>query len=653
MQYIGVVFNRPLNDDFVYSCPENKSPLFKRVLVDFHNKKTIGYVVKTYKKTDFNFTVKPVLDFLDETPLIRKEDYQLAVWIAGYFISSVGEALNLFFPFAKNIKDFPARLPAAKKKTCTPFKELNPEQLKAYNSIMEGAGRGAKFYLLFGVTGSGKTAVYLKLIEYYLRQGLQSMIILPEIALTPQLEDTVISYFRGEEVAVIHSRISPRLKYYYWHQIYHDKIKIILGARSAVFAPTAKLGLLILDEEHENSFKNNTVPRYDTRQVAQIKCRRKNAMMLLGSATPLLESFYNAQQHKYKLVTLNERFNKTAMPKTSFVNKKKDKYILAESIVKQIIKTVSSDKQVIVYLNKRGYANSVGCGECGNFFKCPNCNIALTYHYQKQVLICHYCDHKEQVPEECPVCHTKKLKNFGLGVERIYREIQERVADASLLRLDSDTATTAKKLAHILQVFKQKKANILIGTQMLTKGHNFPGVELVVIVAPEILLSLPDFRAPEKTFSQITQVSGRAGRGENQGKVLIQTKLPDESAISQGSRYDYAGFYKEQIAQRELFHYPPFVKLCRVIIRGSQHKTVVKQAQFLHSVFTTHFSASALVLGPGPCLLEKINNNHRWNFLFKIKNITEFLKQIHGFKESYRLLPGIYLEYDMEPFDIV
>ncbi|MTI67601.1 MAG: primosomal protein N' [Firmicutes bacterium] len=509
--------------------------------------------------------------------------------------------------------------------------KLQYDQRKCFDTINSDIkNKRHNKFLLHGVTGSGKTEIYLQLIEKMLNLKKQSIVLVPEISLTPQTLDRFIGRF-GDDVAVLHSRLSLGERYDEWRKIKEGEVNIVVGARSAIFAPFKNLGLIVIDEEHESSYKSSMSPKYDTIEVAKKRCELEGASLLLGSATPSINTYYEALKKDIKLLELNNRVNKKKMPEVDVIDMKEElksgnKSIFSKKLYEAIKDNLKIGKQTILFLNRRGFSTFISCRECGHVLKCRECDISLTYHRNKNSLICHYCGLAVKPPKVCPECGSKYIKYFGIGTQRVEEMVKETFDTAKVLRMDVDT--TSKKGSHerILNKFKEGNADILIGTQMISKGLDFPNVTLVGVIAADISLNLPDYRSSERTFQLITQVAGRAGRGDNEGKVIVQTYEPDHFSIQMAKDHNYKDFYKNEILLREEFDYPPFKNLINIVISGIKERNVIKTSKETYKEIINNIEKIKMqfnqddIMGPNPAPIMKIKGKYRWQILIKCDN---------------------------------
>ncbi|HZK71880.1 MAG TPA: primosomal protein N', partial [Clostridia bacterium] len=436
-------------------------------------------------------------------------------------------------------------------------KTLNENQKQTVDLIMNSK---KKKFLIHGVTGSGKTEIYLNLVSNMLKDNKQSIILIPEISLTPQMVERFKGRF-GRDIAVFHSRLSDGERYDEWMRVKLGNVKIAIGARSAIFLPFENLGLIVIDEEHEASYKSDSDPKFDAREIAYMKCELENCLLILGSATPSIESYYRSTINELELITIDERADGAAMPKVAIVDMREElmnnnRSIFSKSLHEGITESLRKNEQIILFLNRRGFSTFVSCRKCGYVFKCKKCDISLTYHSASDYLTCHYCGEKERISKVCPSCGSTYVKYFGVGTEKIEQEINRIFPSARTLRMDFDTTRKKNSYEYIYNTFKNKQADILIGTQMVAKGLDFENVTLVGVIAADLSLNLPDFRAFERTFQLLTQVSGRAGRGSKEGNVVIQTYSADNLTLQYAANNDYDSFYKDEIMMRRAMDYP-------------------------------------------------------------------------------------------------
>ena len=491
--------------------------------------------------------------------------------------------------------------------------------IKEFNSTNDDV------YLLEGVTGSGKTEVYLTLSEQVLNQGKSVLFLVPEISLTPMMMEYFIKRFKNN-VAILHSELTPAEKYDEYRKIARGECKVVIGARSAIFAPLSNIGLIILDEEHVESYKQDVVPFYHAREIAIMRGRMHKAKVLLGSATPSLESRARAQRGVYHLLMLKNRINNQKLPPTTIVNMldyrniDRDSYIFSKRLRQSLEKVLVNHEQAILLINRRGFSTNVSCRKCGHVFKCPTCDIALTYHKTDNMLKCHHCDYVEPMPESCPECNSTYLMKTGFGTERIEEELKRLYPECRTLRLDSDSAKIRAKIPAVIESFRRKEADVLVGTQMIAKGHDFPDVTLVGVVLADIGLSMPNYRSSERSFQLITQAVGRSGRKDKMGEAIIQTYMPTHYAITLGARQDYELFYRKEMEMRKLQSYPPYTFMAAITISGKNEETVIQAAYDSVDYLHERFKNDGVILGPSTPYIAKIRDQNMRTVLIKFRN---------------------------------
>lgn len=506
--------------------------------------------------------------------------------------------------------------------------KFTEEQEEAYIKVSNTIEKQEyKKYLLYGVTGSGKTEIYLQLIEKVINEGKSAIMLVPEISLTPQMINRFIERFGKEIIAVLHSKLSVGERYDSWERIENGEARIVIGARSAIFAPVCNLGIIIIDEEHDSSYKSEMAPRYNAKEVATQIAKYNNIPLLLGSATPDIVTFYKAQNEDIELLKLSKRANNSSLPNVQVVDLKQElangnRTMISVKLYKLIQENLKNKKQTILFLNRRGFSTFVMCRDCGYVAKCKNCNISLTYHKKEEKLKCHYCGYEEGIHKICPECGSKKIKYFGTGTQKLELEINKIFPNASTIRMDIDTVTKKNSHEEILEKFNKDKIDILIGTQMIVKGHHFPNVTLVGVVSADGSLNIDDYRASERTFDILVQVAGRAGRENLQGNVIIQTYNPDNYSIQYAKKQNYDEFYNVEIKLRNQLRYPPFCDIIMFGISGETEEIVSKTAEKLYRNLKEQIEKEQIianVLKPLPAPIDKIKNRYRWRIIIKAK----------------------------------
>ena len=525
--------------------------------------------------------------------------------------------------------------------------KLNIEQQDAYCSI-DKPGE----YLLHGITGSGKTEIYLQLIKRELENGKTAIVLVPEISLTPQTIDRFTSRFGKEKIAVLHSKLSNGERFDQWNKIKEGKAKIVIGARSAIFAPIKNLGIIIIDEEHDSSYQSESTPQYDALEIARKIADEENIKLVLGSATPDTRTYKNALEGKITLIELTKRANNARLPEVEIVDLRDElangnHNMISTKLKNEIQKNIESKNQTILFLNRRGFSNFIMCKTCGNVIKCKRCDISMTYHKDENKLKCHYCGLEEQVPNKCPNCGSKELKYSGAGTQKLEEEVHKLFPTASTIRMDIDTVTKKHSHEDILTKFKEDKIDILIGTQMIVKGHDFPKVTLVGVISADNALNIGDYRASEITFQVLTQVAGRAGRGEQNGKVIIQTYNPDHYAIECAKEQDFKKFYQIESKIRKTLKYPPFCDIIVLDFSSLNKHEIQRDTKKLHQYLKNRIineKFGVLLYSPLPCPVEKINDRYRWRIIIKCiydekmnKLLKETLEEFYKLKTNTRL----------------
>ncbi|MDV2582591.1 primosomal protein N' [Alkalibacillus haloalkaliphilus] len=514
-----------------------------------------------------------------------------------------------------------------------------------------------EMFLLHGVTGSGKTEVYLQSIDRVLQEGKEAIVLVPEISLTPQMVERFKSRF-GDDVAVLHSGLSTGEKYDEWRKIHRKEVKVVVGARSAVFAPFEKLGIIIIDEEHETTYKQEDYPKYHAREVAKYRGQYHKCPVILGSATPTLESYARAQKGVYQLLELSERVNEQALPHMEIVDMRKElekgnRTMFSDNLVEKINDRIKRGEQVVLMLNRRGYSTFVMCRECGETVQCEHCDISMTYHRTNHKLKCHYCSDEKPMPNQCPKCESEAIRFFGTGTQKVEEALQQQFEHARIIRMDVDT--TSRKGAHerLLKKFGNQEADILLGTQMIAKGLDFENVTLVGVIAADAILHLPDFRAAEKSFQLLTQVSGRAGRHELPGEVVVQTYTPEHYTVELAAQYDYESFFNREMQIRRRFAYPPYYFLVLINISHENHVKVVDASQRIANMLSQRLGESALLMGPSPSPMLRIKDRFRYQCMIKYKSrqdVDEPLEHVLNSFQKEMNKEELQLTVDFEPY---
>lgn len=528
------------------------------------------------------------------------------------------------------------------------IKKLTLDQKKVVDSVKLNE---SQTYLLHGVTGSGKTEVYIKLIEKVLLQNKTAIVLVPEISLTPQMVNRFSEVF-GNKIAALHSALSEGEKYDEWRRINRGEVSIVIGARSAVFAPLNNIGIIIIDEEHSDSYKQDNNPRYDARQIAILRSKTNNCPVLMGSATPSLESYARAVKGVYKLLSLPNRVNGKSLPKIEIVDMneeiKHNRGHISNYLLEKMIETLNDNNQIILLLNRRGYASFVTCKNCGYTEKCPHCDITLTYHKTSNMLRCHYCGYAKKMDKICSECGEEAITSLGTGTEKIEEEINKLIPNAKVLRMDYDT--TSKKGMHskMINAFKNHEYDILLGTQIVAKGLDFSNVTLVGVINADTSLNIPDFRSSENTFSLLSQVSGRSGRSDKTGQVIIQTFNKDHYAILYAKNHDYVGFYKKEMTIRHTLKYSPYYYICYLKISSKDYDLASKEANKIKKSLERNLDKE-IILGPSPANVFKVNNIYRFGIIIKYKKDDKLYQILNKLIEHYRSNNKVAIDIDFNP----
>ncbi|EIU7101613.1 primosomal protein N' [Listeria monocytogenes] len=532
--------------------------------------------------------------------------------------------------------------------------QLLPDQQTACEKII--AATDQETFLIHGVTGSGKTEIYLQTIEAKLKEGKEAIVLVPEISLTPQMVERFKSRF-GSEVAVLHSALSSGEKYDEWRKIERKEARVVVGARSAVFAPFENLGIIIIDEEHEASYKQEDNPRYHARDVAIWRATKYQCPVVLGSATPSLESFARAKKGVYTLIELPSRVNDRAMPEVRVVDmreelRKENRTEFSTELLEKIKDRIAKKEQTVLMLNRRGYSSFVMCRDCGYVVECPNCDISLTYHQSSNQMKCHYCGHEERVPQKCPSCEGEHIRYFGTGTQKVEESLTKLIPEARVIRMDVDTTRTKGAHEKLLKRFRNHEADILLGTQMIAKGLDFPDITLVGVLNADTMLHLPDFRASERTFQLLTQVSGRAGRHERTGEVIVQSYNPEHYSIEFAKKHDFIGFYNHEMQLRKMGSYPPFYYLTMINVSDENEMKAIRTIQEMAQFLRGKLGPDAVILGPVPSTITRIKNKYRYQCIIKYKiepNLKKELKTLitHYQKDQQK---GLTITIDVQPY---
>jgi len=671
--FLHISVFRPLEEILIYRCPPElvkEVSVGKRVIVPLKTQRATGLIIKILdhkEKIKDLEDIKPIIKIIDPYPVMDESLISLCKWASEYYLFPLGMVFKIALSCLPPAKPpyYPARIHSLletirgeNRQIGLDAPSLTEDQKKAVEIIKGALSRDTfSVYLLHGVTGSGKTEVYIQAVDACNRSGKGAIVLVPEIAITSQLIARFIKRF-GEKVAVIHSGLTKGERLSEWLRIKEGKAHILIGVRSAVFTPMDNVGLIVVDEEHESAYKQEEGFKYNARDVAIMRARMINATVILGSATPSLETLHNVHTGKYKYISLPQRINKKPLPPIQIVDlrKRKTDSLLTPELQEAIKKRLCNKEQVLLFLNRRGFSRFILCDDCGYVPPCPNCSVSLVYHKKERKVCCHYCEYKADPPDICPVCRGQNLKALGTGTERIEEELKNLFPDAKILRMDKDT--TSKRHAHhfILTSMEKKEAQILIGTQMVTKGLDLPEITLAGVLLADNMLYLPDFRSAERTFQLITQVAGRTGRKDKPGEVIVQTFNPDHYSIAHASRYEFDRFYQFEKAYRKGAGYPPFKRLIRILLKGNRAESVVAGSALFKQLLDKYMDRTKIeVAGPVPAPFHKLRGKHRWHFLLKSQSTRYMRNQLKQVLQAFHMegIRGVEVEIDVDPLHIL
>ena len=705
---------KALDRTFTYKVPDNMNiKKGVRALVPFGNRTLEGFVLNVYKCKNLDYEVKEIIKCIDDYPVINDEMLSLGKYISKKTLSplisayqtmlpkalkakhntqinkkyvtylKVGKETFLTTPKQKEVYEFIKNQKEALKKDATAISasavktliskgaivEIKKEEYRLHHNIKEKkishplTEEQQKVisdvdintfqpYLLHGVTGSGKTYVYIKLIEEVLAQNKEAILLVPEISLTPQVTKIFKSHF-GSIVAILHSALSDGEKYDEWRKIERKEVSIVIGARSAVFAPFNNLGIIIIDEEHSSTYKQENTPRYNTVDVAIKRAKTHNCPLILGSATPSIDSYTRAKAGIYKLLEMKHRVNQN-LPTVHLVNMqeeyKKGNRVFSEVLKQKINDRLTKGEQVIVLLNRRGFSTVITCKSCGFTHKCPSCDIPLTYHKNINSMKCHYCNYTVPKLRVCPSCGSKNINALGLGTERLEELIQNEFKSSKVIRMDQDTTRKKSAYEKILTAFGSEKYNILVGTQMIAKGLDFPKVTLVCVINGDASLNIPDYKSAERTYALLSQVAGRAGRSDLKGDVIVQGFNLDHYSIISAKNHDYNNFYKEEIKIRKTLKYPPYYNLCYIKVSGKDYNSLLNEADKI-AAYLKNTLPNNIILGPSSASIPKINNVYYMGIIIKFKNTKDVYEPLKFINNKY-INNKIDVNIDLNPYKI-
>ena len=662
MKYLEIILNLPINQGFTYSYipPTDEKPelvpmIGKRAEIMFGNKKTEGFIIGITNEIPKTCTVdaskiKPIKRVIDKEPLFGEELIEIANWISRYYLCTLGEAVFSMIPSGRR-ESSAGGFGFEDEIAQTPKNELSDEQKKCVEDVLCST---YKYHYIYGPTGSGKTEVFLSLAEKMLEQNKGVIYLVPEIGLTGQVVQAVTQRF-GKTAAVLHSGLTPSQRLKEWNRIMHKEARVIVGARSAVFAPVPELGLIIIDEEHDGSYKSGNNPRYHARQVAMHRCSNLKIPLIMGSATPSVEAWYGMNTGTIVRHTLTKRLAGGEMPHISCINLRnyRTEGSISEPLEKQIHSVLERGHQVILFLNRRGFTHFFSCNQCGYELVCKNCSVPLTYHKTENRLKCHYCGWSITPPQSCPQCGSVDIGSSGFGTEYIEAETRAKFPNAKIVRLDTDALKNKEQLLSTLDDFRNGKYDIMLGTQMVAKGLNFPKLELVGVILADAGLHMPDFRAGERTFSLITQVAGRAGRYFKDGKVVVQTYSPTLEPVKYACQNMVEDFYEYELEQRKFMEFPPYSRLLRLVFRSYNKNEAEATATDAVRILEQKQTKGVEIIGPAECPIEKINSSWRYQILLKSSSVVPLQAMARSLLQDYTHNQNVYIEYDVDPVSLL
>ena len=652
MPYLEVLFNLPLPSPYTYHSRQAaevgcrvEAPLGRRLLT--------GWVVGCPDTPPQGITnIRDIKRVVDTRPLFDSRLLNLSRWLADLLICAPGEALSAMLPGGRREVD-------AWASDDNPNDEAGDEKAENHTNVYltktqraaiqaVGADTSGWFYL-YGNTGSGKTEVFLRSAERVIENGGSVIYLVPEIALSHHLVESLSSRFSGT-LAVIHSGLTPSKRLSEWRRIQSGSARLVLGARSAVFAPVDRLGLIVIDEEHEGSYKSSSTPRYHARQAAMRRCREEKAALIMGSATPSVEAWHLMQSGRLRRLELRGRPAGGAAPAVDLVDMRSEKGILSGPLIQAMSRVLGSGRQVLLFLNRRGFSYRCSCASCGAELHCRSCTVPLTFHKSRGAMICHYCGFRCPVPSHCPSCGAVQMRAAGFGTEKIEEEVSSLFPEKQVVRLDADSARKKGAAADALKRFRRGSIDVLLGTQMVTKGLNAPGVKLAAILAADAALNIPDFRSAERAFALILQVAGRAGRFRPDGEVIVQTLNPSAAAVRFAAENRVSEFYDYEIEQRRLLGFPPFSRLFRIVVRGKNEARVLKTAEELARL--TDIGKDWEVLGPAECPIGMISGSFRYHVILRSSRFDQSHRSLVSALDALTLPAGVRLEVDVDPVNL-
>lgn len=667
MKYVKVIIDNVSDHTdmfFTYRCEDDSVKIGSVVKVPFGqgNREKTGYVFDVQDENIENIPrLKDVKEVI-EAYSIPEDLMKMCVWMREKYVCRYIDGIKCVIPPGDAAKRGKRKDPYENFETeISQAPEMTDEQAAAMERITPYIKeRKHKTFLINGVTSSGKTELYMRIAEKTLAQGRSVIILVPEISLTPQTIDRFMGRFGSEIIAVLHSKLTKGQRYDQWMRVRNGGARILIGARSGIYAPFEDLGAIIIDEEHEASYKSDMTPKYDTIDAAVERGRLSDAVVVLGTATPSVVTEYRARSGVYEEIFLKKRYNKTPLPDVSIADmreelKKGNRTIFSRELYDRINGCLENKSQVILFLNRRGYSSFISCRMCGHVVKCPVCDVSMTYHKSSNMAECHYCGRRERVPKVCPSCGSPHIRHFGIGTEKVEEITKEMFPAASVARLDLDTAKRKGEAERILNAFRRGKTDILVGTQLVAKGLDIANVGLVGVVAADITLNIPDYRSSERTFQLIVQASGRAGRGDKKGNVVVQTYSPDSKAIIAAAKSDYEMFYQSEVRLRKVTGYPPFTNIVRLVFSGADERKVKAEAHKIYSVVkASELAGRGEIFAPQPAYMAFLNETWRYHVIIKspVRKTEKYLEFIRSLKQARIQAPdtGVGMLVEVDPY---
>jgi primosomal protein N' (replication factor Y) (superfamily II helicase) len=653
MMFADVHIAYPLDSTYTYRVPPGMEvgPCM-RVRVNFAGRNMVAFVNRVHGEEPQDFEVKDILGVIDSEPIFDGRLFTLTRYMATSYVSSAGEALSMALPSGlKPSKRY--KIPF--EKSAPRDVQLNDEQKNAYNDIIASYDKGELTHLIFGITGSGKTEIYIEIAKRLLAGGCSVIYLVPEISLSSVIFERLYGVF-GDDLIIYHSHLTPNQRLHNWIRFYKGEARVAVGTRSAVFLQCPKLGMIVIDEEHDGSYKEHSTPRYNARRIALYRSKAEGSLVVMGSATPAVETLYACELGLMKLHTLTKRFGNASLPEIDIIkiNSSKPRNIISPVLKLHTKRAIDAGRQVIYLLNRRGFAPIVICNKCGWTMECPQCSISMNYHRDRNML-CHYCGHQRSVPVTCGRCGSNEIDKVGSGTQRVEEIITQEFPEFSIFRLDQDSTRKKDTVSNLIGKMNRGEVNILVGTQLVAKGFDFHNITLVGVLMADIGMNIPDFRSAERIFSLLVQVAGRSGRGDAPGKVIVQT-LDDQNPLFRFIRnHDYYGFYRSELEVRRLLQYPPFSRMARLLVRGMKEERVTASINGLKLALDENIrkqGADVRILGPSTAPFGKIGGNYRHHIILKSPSMAALRDVITASRDS---VAGrdVYLEIDIDPYELL